>query len=119
MLAKEELNLSARVLAVEVEDKAALQQQLAEAKSALQQLVETNAALLLQLTEVKAAVQQLAEAKAALLQQQAEQQAALQQQLVEARCELAESKGEHVGAGMYHMYISSCYYLYMYHIYMS
>ena len=88
MLAKEELNLSARVLAVEVEDKAALQQQLAEAK-------------------------------AALLQQQAEQQAALQQQLVEARCELAESKGEHVAAGMYHMYISSCYYLYMYHIYMS
>ena len=113
MLAKEDLNLSARVVAVEVEDKAALQQQLAEAKAALQQLGEANAALQQQLTEAKAALQQLAEAKAALQQQQAEQQAALQQQLVEARCEPAESKGEHVGAGMYHTYISSCYYIYV------
>ena len=80
MLAKEELNLSARVLAVEVEDKAALQQQLAEAKAALQQ-------------------------------QQAEQLAALQQRHHISRCELAESQGEHVGAGMYHIHRSSCYYI--------
>jgi len=90
MLAKEELNLSARVLAVEVEDKAALQQQLAEAKAALQQ--------------------QQAEQQAAQ-QQQAEQLAALQQRHHISRCELAESKGEHVGAGMYHIYRSSCYYI--------